>query len=128
LNLFDPFSAGGPLFDCHTALVGRDGSIDWLCWPRFDAAACFAALLGTSDNTAPSPRKSRHYRDSALVLETDFEAVDGQATLTDFSTRLFGYSAFVTSSISFRQNTMSAFGVWNFSLCTFSYCARQNRP
>jgi GH15 family glucan-1,4-alpha-glucosidase len=78
--------------DCHTAaLVGRDGSIDWLCWPRFDSAACFAALLGTSDNgrwliapTAPSARTNRRYRDGTLVLETDFETIDGQATLIDF--------------------------------------------
>jgi len=108
------------------AFVAGRGSIQRLA---------FAALLGTSDKrrwliapAAPSPRKSRRYRDGALVLETDFGTVDGQATLTDFTTRLFGRSAFVTSSISFRRNTMSAFGAWNFSLCTFSYCARQNRP
>jgi GH15 family glucan-1,4-alpha-glucosidase len=78
--------------DCETAaLVGRDGSIDWLCWPRFDSAACFAALLGTSENgrwliapADPSARVSRHYRDGTLVLETDFETADGMATLIDF--------------------------------------------
>ncbi len=37
--------------DCETgALIGRDGSVDWLCWPRFDGGACFAALLGTTEN------------------------------------------------------------------------------
>src|SRR5437016_2960926 len=78
--------------DCRTAaLVARDGSIDWLCWPRFDSAACFAALLGTSDNgrwqiapADPSARVSRRYRDGTLVLETKFESAEGEATLIDF--------------------------------------------
>ena len=63
--------------DCETAaLVGRDGSIDWLSFWRFDAPACFAALLGTSDNgrwlLAPraKPKKiERRYREGTLVLE-----------------------------------------------------------
>ncbi len=78
--------------DCQTAaLVGRDGSIDWLCLPRFDSAACFASLLGTPDNgrwlLAPA-NQSRHvrrqYRDDTLILETRFETDDGVVDLIDF--------------------------------------------
>ncbi len=78
--------------DCKTAaLVGRDGSIDWLCWPRFDSAACFAALLGTVDNgrwiispTDPVLRVTRRYRPGTLVLETEFETETGRAAVIDF--------------------------------------------
>ena len=73
------------------ALVGRDGSIDWLCWPRFDSAACFAALLGDADNgrwlIAPkgaSLATSRRYRPGTLVLETEFETETGCAAVIDF--------------------------------------------
>ena len=77
--------------DCHTtALVGRDGSIDWLCLPRFDSPACFAALLGTAehgrrllrpaDNIRPV---TRHYRDDTLVLETDYRTSDSAVTVID---------------------------------------------
>src|SRR6187455_1852211 len=76
--------------DCQTAaLVGRDGSIDWLCWPRFDAAACFAALLGTPRNgrwrIAPEGEFTvrRRYRRGTLILETDFETAEGAVTLVD---------------------------------------------
>src|SRR5215813_13513597 len=78
--------------DCETAaLIGRDGSIDWLCWPRFDSAACFAALLGTSDNgrwlLAPKsqPLKvTRRYRPGTLILETEFRTETGTAVVIDF--------------------------------------------
>ncbi|HEX9491389.1 MAG TPA: glycoside hydrolase family 15 protein, partial [Stellaceae bacterium] len=78
--------------DCATAaLVARDGSIDWLCWPRFDGGACFAALLGTAEHgrwlVAPAEtpvRVSRRYRDDTLILETDFETPTGAVTLIDF--------------------------------------------
>jgi GH15 family glucan-1,4-alpha-glucosidase len=78
--------------DCETAvLVSRGGSMDWLCWPRFDSDACFAALLGTRDHgrwlIAPldaSPRISRQYRGDTLILETTFETEDGAVKLTDF--------------------------------------------
>ena len=78
--------------DCHTAaLVGRDGSIDWLCLPRFDSSACFAALLGTAENgrwlISPSGKIGhvrRRYRPNTLILETEFETDDGSFTLIDF--------------------------------------------
>jgi len=78
--------------DCKTAaLVGRDGAIDWLCWPRFDSAACFAALLGKRENgrwriapASPDVTVSRSYRDDTLVLETVFETAEGQVAIVDF--------------------------------------------
>jgi GH15 family glucan-1,4-alpha-glucosidase len=78
--------------DCKTAaLVGRDGSIDWLCWPRFDSAACFAALLGDADNGRwlISPKEAplsarRRYRPGTLILETEFQTGTGCATMVDF--------------------------------------------
>lgn len=73
------------------ALVHRGGSIDWLCWPRFDSDACFAALLGTKSHgcweLAPVDAitsSSRRYRDDTLVLETDFELTTGHVRLIDF--------------------------------------------
>jgi GH15 family glucan-1,4-alpha-glucosidase len=78
--------------DCETAaLVARDGSIDWLCWPRFDSAACFAAILGTPSHGRwllaprdPAPRTTRRYRDGSLIIETDHETADGAVTVIDF--------------------------------------------
>jgi carbohydrate kinase (thermoresistant glucokinase family) len=78
--------------DCTTAaLVGRNGSIDWLCWPRFDSNALFAALLGTSEHgrwrifpADPTPRISRAYHHDTLVLETLFDTADGRVALIDF--------------------------------------------
>ena len=78
--------------DCQTAaLVGRDGSIDWLCFPRFDSPACFAALLGTPDNgrwlvapDEPILETSRAYHRDTLVLETTFVTESGEVTVVDF--------------------------------------------
>src|SRR5688572_4757024 len=78
--------------DCETAaLVGRDGSIDWLGFPRFDSAACFAALLGTRDHgrwllapAADVQRIERRYRPGTLVLETDYYTASGAVRLIDF--------------------------------------------
>jgi GH15 family glucan-1,4-alpha-glucosidase len=78
--------------DCESAaLVGRDGSIDWLCWPRFDSEACFAALLGYDEHgrwrIAPrndDVRITRRYRGNTLILETRFETAEGAVLLIDF--------------------------------------------
>ena len=77
--------------DCETAaLVGRDGSIDWLCFPRFDSPACMAALLGTPDHgrwlIAPAGdvrSVRRSYREGTLILETEYETDGGVVTLID---------------------------------------------
>jgi GH15 family glucan-1,4-alpha-glucosidase len=81
----------GLIGDMHTAaLVGIDGSIDWLCLPRFDSSACFANLLGTEQHgrwrIAPAGdvvATTRRYRPSTLVLETEFETADGVARIID---------------------------------------------
>jgi GH15 family glucan-1,4-alpha-glucosidase len=80
------------LGDCETAaLVAKDGSIDWLCWPRFDSGACFAALLGGPEHgrwriaaEADNARVRRRYRENTLILETEIETDDGAATVIDF--------------------------------------------
>ncbi len=78
--------------DCETAaLVSREGSIDWLCWPTFSSPACFAALLGTRDHgfwkIAPVgkvTRSRRQYREGTLIIETVFETATGEVCVTDF--------------------------------------------
>jgi GH15 family glucan-1,4-alpha-glucosidase len=106
--------------NCETAaLVARDGSIDWLCWPRFDSDARFAALLGTPEHgrwqiapADPGTKVTRHYRDDTLVLETEFETADGAVTLIDFM-------RFVTA-ISHRRWSASSGGSAARSRCRVS--------
>ena len=82
----------GLIGDLETAaLVGRDGSIDWLCWPAFDSDACFAALLGSEKHgrwlIAPAgkiKKTSRCYQGQTLILNTRFETEDGAVELIDF--------------------------------------------
>ncbi len=73
------------------ALIGRDGSVDWLCLPHFDSAACFAALLGDRENghwllapAASDARSERSYRDDSLVLDTVWHTGTGSVRVTDF--------------------------------------------
>jgi GH15 family glucan-1,4-alpha-glucosidase len=78
--------------DCQTvALISKTGSMDWLCLPRFDSDACFAALLGTPENgrwlvapSVPVTKTWRKYRDGSLVLETFFKTESGILKLIDF--------------------------------------------
>ncbi len=78
--------------DCETAaLVSREGSIDWLCWPDFSSGACFAALLGSQKHgywricpASSGWKSSRKYRDHTLILETTFETAHGTVRLIDF--------------------------------------------
>ena len=89
--------------NCETiALVGRDGSIDWLCLPRFDSAACFSALLGAPEHgrwlIAPAERDfrtTRRYHGDTLILETVFRTESGAACLIDFMARRDGSSELV---------------------------------
>jgi GH15 family glucan-1,4-alpha-glucosidase len=88
--------------DCETAaLVGLDGSIDWICWPRFDSDACFAALLGKPEHgrwlLAPDEeaRITRRYRGDTLILETRFETAAGTVLIVDFMPPRSGHSHLV---------------------------------
>jgi len=87
-----PIESYALIGDCHTAaLIGTDGSMDWLCFPRFDSGACFAALLGGPEHgrwlLAPAGKvKSvqRRYRRDSLILETDFHTSRGSVRVIDF--------------------------------------------
>src|SRR5688500_7559683 len=78
--------------DCETAaLVSSDGSVDWLCFPRFDSPACFAALVGNPDHgrwllapRGPISSVRRHYLGNTTVLETEFTTPDGIVAILDF--------------------------------------------
>src|SRR6516165_3457920 len=110
--------------DCYSAaLIRRDGSIDWLCWPRFDSAACFAALLGTSENgrwliapVSASPNVSRRYLADTLILETEFQTETGTATLVDFMPATDGEADLVrivfgrSGEVKFRTELVIRFG------------------
>ncbi len=109
--------------DCETAaLVGRDLSIDWLCWPRFDSSACFANLLGTKDNgrwliepVDPGAKITRNYRGHSLILETTIKTADGVAVVIDFMpTRMRGSHLIrlvrgVSGSVKFRTELIIRF-------------------
>ncbi|HET6375009.1 MAG TPA: glycoside hydrolase family 15 protein, partial [Methylocella sp.] len=110
--------------DCQTAaLAGRDGSIDWLCWPRFDSPACFANLLGTPQNgrwliapADPSAKTHWAYRGQTLILDTTVETPEGTAVVTDFmpldsgGTHLIRLVRGVSGSVKLRTELIIRFG------------------
>ncbi len=96
--------------DGHTAaLISRDGSVDWLCWPSFDDDSCFAALLGTPEHgrwqlcpAAVSVATTRRYQTDTLVLETDFETGDGAVRVIDFMPEREEFSSLVRIVVGLR--------------------------
>jgi GH15 family glucan-1,4-alpha-glucosidase len=93
-----PIESYAVIGNCETAaLVGQNGSIDWLGLPRFDSAACFAALLGGPANgrwqiapSSPHPQVTRRYRPNSLILETEFQTAEGRVLLVDCMSRRDG--------------------------------------
>src|SRR5262245_15859656 len=92
--------------DCQSAaLVSRRGSIDWLCFPRFDSAACFAALIGNPEHgqwiLAPTSEGQirRKYRSKTLILETEHLTTDGSVTVVDFMPLRTGFPDVVRTVI-----------------------------
>src|SRR5437667_6903718 len=96
--------------DGETAgLVSRDGSVDWLCVPRFDSPACFAALLGGPEHgrwsLAPADadaHATRRYRGDTLILETEFETAEGSVVVVDFMPLRDGKSNIVRTVVGQR--------------------------
>lgn len=91
------------------ALVSRHGSIDWLCWPRFDDDACFAALLGTTENghwsmapVAALTGQSRRYQQDTLIMETDFATDEGAVRVVDFMPMRTTFSSVVRIVVGLR--------------------------
>ena len=100
------------------ALVARDGLIDWLCWPRFDSGACFAALLGSPEQgrwqivpAEAAARTTRRYREDTLILETDHETADGAVTVIDFMP-LRGTTSNVVRTGTVRLRTVESSMSW----------------
>src|SRR3712207_7624144 len=119
------------------ALVGSDGSVDWLCFPRFDSPACFAALLGGEVNgrwrmapTSGGRCTRRRYRGHTLVLETEWETPTGAVRVIDCmpprgvapdlvrdrkSTRLNSSHANISYAVFCLKKNISTYSIFSFS-------------